>query len=77
MSFSSKQYTGFHFNIDADEIIDIIQNNSLVICEECELQFNIDELYVCSSCNRQLCNDCFLSDFEALCYDCSNLSDAV
>ena len=75
MSFSSNQSSDFYFNVNVNDILESIQDYNIFSCEECELQVNSDELHVCSSCNRQLCYDCFQSEFESLCYDCSNLSD--
>ena len=38
-------------------------------CADCNSESS-SRLQFCSSCSRHLCSDCFLSDFDSLCYDC-------
>ena len=38
------------------------------VCEECNSI--IEQIFFCGSCGRELCEQCFLSDFDSVCYQC-------
>lgn len=58
---------------DFDEIIiseETIPVSESYQCEECDREINLNQMYHCSSCSRNFCEECFLSDFETICYNC-------
>ena len=58
---------------DFDEIIiseETIPVSDIYQFEECDREINLNQMNYWSSCSRNLCGECFLSDFETICYDC-------
>lgn len=53
-----------------DPVLTEVSHSILFLCDECESECVSDEIHFCGSCTRHLCSDCFLSDFDSLCYDC-------
>ena len=49
--------------------------DSTSFCDDCESDYPETELHTCSSCSRQLCNECFMSDFDSFCYDCQRAQE--
>lgn len=71
MSVYTHQSTEENFLDITDHIKYYFKDGSNEICDECESEYNSHQLKFCCSCSRTLCFECFLSDFETICYDCN------
>jgi hypothetical protein len=55
---------------DLEFISDNLPVLDVSFCDECNTECFTYQIKLCNTCNNSFCPDCFLSDFDTICYDC-------